>query len=184
MVRMQNKGYGDVEVSEKRFLELSTNPQTGNYDYKSIIEAEGALEGEAQGFYSNVRRLDDNSKVDLDFQAEDINTGKTFFLDHKRMIDFGKLEEQGKDISGFPSPATVAYNMGKKSVKQKDFFLGIEEDGPQERSDVRHIYNFDDIKSVGERLMLMQAVINGAEDARYNYNINDQGMMFLNIDEK
>ena len=37
---MKKKGY-EVNISEDRFLELSTNPQTGQYDEKSIFETEG-----------------------------------------------------------------------------------------------------------------------------------------------
>ena len=39
MSKMKKKGY-EVNISEDRFLELSTNPQTGQYDEKSIFETE------------------------------------------------------------------------------------------------------------------------------------------------
>ena len=42
MSKMKKKGY-EVNVSEDRFLELSTNPQNGQYDEKSIFETEGGL---------------------------------------------------------------------------------------------------------------------------------------------
>ena len=42
MSKMKKKGY-EVNISEDRFLELSTNPQTGQYDEKSIFETEGGL---------------------------------------------------------------------------------------------------------------------------------------------
>ena len=101
MSKMKKKGY-EVNISEDRFLELSTNPQTGQYDEKSIFETEGGLELEANGMVNNLRRPD-NPKVDLDFVAERVSSGETIFMDHKGMIDFGSLSDKGIDISGFPS---------------------------------------------------------------------------------
>ena len=57
--------------------------------------------------YTNVRRPS-NRDVKLDFQATDIKTGNTIFVDHKGMIDFQSLADQGKDLSKFPSHETVA----------------------------------------------------------------------------
>jgi hypothetical protein len=68
MSKMKKKGY-EVNISEDRFLELSTNPQTGKFDEKSIFETEGGLELEAKGMVKNLRRPD-NPKVDLDFVAD------------------------------------------------------------------------------------------------------------------
>ena len=101
MSKMKKKGY-EINIPEERFLELSTNPQTGQYDKKSIFETEGGLELEAKGMVNNLRRPD-NPKVDLDFVAERVSSGETIFMDHKGMIDFGSLSDKGIDISGFLS---------------------------------------------------------------------------------
>jgi hypothetical protein len=85
-------------ISEDRFLELSR----GEFDEKSIFKAEGGLEAEAKGFLKNLRRPE-NPDVDLDFQAELVDSGKTIFVDHKGMIDFGSLSDKWVDISDFPS---------------------------------------------------------------------------------
>lgn len=45
---MNDKGY-QGNISEDRFLELSTNPQTGVFGEKSIFEVEGGLQGEVEG---------------------------------------------------------------------------------------------------------------------------------------
>jgi hypothetical protein len=60
------KGYA-LECNQERFNELSTNPQTGNFDEKSLIEAKGGLQGEAERMYTNIRQLS-NRDVDLDFE--------------------------------------------------------------------------------------------------------------------
>ena len=122
--KMNKKGY-EVNISEDRFLELSTNPQTGEFDEKSISETEGGLELEAKGMVNNLRRPE-NPKVDLDFVAERAGSGETIFIDQKKMIDFGSLSDKGIDISDFPSHESVAFNMGKDSVEQKGKFIGID----------------------------------------------------------
>jgi hypothetical protein len=170
--QMSDKGY-EVNISEDRFLELSRNPQTGKFDEKSIFEAEGGLEAEVLGLFKNLRRPE-NPDVDLDFQAELVDSGKTIFVDHKGMIDFGSLSDIGVDISGFPSHENVAFNMGNDSVEQKGRFVGVDQ-GPTSRSDVVHLYNFTNRRNTAEIPLLMQAVLNGAEQAGYT-----DGIIFLN----
>ena len=79
--------------------------------------------------YRNLRRPA-NPDVRLDFEATDIKTGKRIFVDHKGMIDFQSLADQGKDISRFPSHETVAYRMGQEIPSQKERFIGLPQ-GPK-----------------------------------------------------
>ena len=110
------KGY-ELDCSQERFNELSTNPQTNAIDEKSLIEAKGALQGEVEGMYTNIRRPT-NKAVDLDFEI-DSSKGYTH-VDFKTPIDFEDLaDKKGIDVSNFPSLETVAYNMGKKIPRQK-----------------------------------------------------------------
>ena len=171
---MNYKGYQE-NISEDRFLELSTNPQTGVFDEKSIFEAEGGLQGEVEGLYSNLRRTN-NPKVDLDFEATSLQTGQTIFVDHKAMIDFASLADKGIDTSGFPNHESVAFNMGKDSVFQKERFIGFNK-GPESRDDVLHLYNFKNMRNNAEKPFLVQAVLNGAEQAGYT-----DGILFLNYE--
>jgi hypothetical protein len=174
MSKMKKKGY-EINISEHRFLELCTNPQTGQFDEKSIFETTGGLELEANGMVNNLRRPD-NTKVDLDFMAERVDSGETIFIDHKGMIDFGSLSDKGIDISGFPSHETVAFNMGKDSVAQKGKFIGMDQ-GPASIGEVVHLYNFENLRNRTETPLLMQAVLNGAEQAGYT-----DGIIFLNYE--
>nr|QUS63749.1 hypothetical protein [Haslea silbo] len=171
---INDKGY-QGNISEDRFLELSTNPQTGLFDEKSIFEAEGGLQGEVEGLYSNLRRTN-NPKVDLDFEATSVQTGQTIFVDHKGMIDFASLADKGIDTSGFPTHESVAFNMGKDSVDQKERFIGLDK-GPKSRDDVLHLYNFKKMRNNAEKPFLVQAVLNGAEQAGYT-----DGIRFLNYE--
>lgn len=152
-----------------------SNQQTGVFDEKSIFEAEGGLQGEVEGLYSNLRRTN-NPKVDLDFEATSVQTGQTIFVDHKGMIDFASLADKGIDTSGFPTHESVAFNMGKDSVDQKERFIGLDK-GPKSRDDVLHLYNFKDIRNNAEKPFLVQAVLNGAEQAGYT-----DGIRFLNYE--
>ena len=121
-------------------------------------------------------RRTDNPKVDLDFVAERTDSGQTIFVDHKGMIDFGSLSDIGIDTSGFPSHESVAFNMGKDSVDQKGRFVGFDK-GPSSMTEVVHLYNFQNIRNRSEIPLLMQAVLNGAEQAGYT-----DGILFLNYE--
>jgi hypothetical protein len=174
-ISKMNKKGSEVNISKDRFLELSTNPQTGEFDEKSISETEGGLELEAKGMVNNLLRPE-NPKVDLDFVAERAGSGETIFIDHKEMIDFGSLSDKGIDISGFPSHESVAFNMGKDSVEQKGKFIGIDQ-GPASIAEVVHLYNFRNIRDRTEIPLLIQAVLNGAEQVDYT-----DGIIFLNYE--
>ena len=148
---------------------MCINQETGAIDEKSIFEARGGLQGEGQKLYKNLRRPA-NSDVRLDFEATDIKTGNRIFIDHKKMIDFQSLADQGKDISRFPNHATVAYNMGQAIPAQKERFIGIPQ-GPKAATEVLHLVNFDSIRNSLEKPSLMSAVLNGAEDTGGGDNI-------------
>lgn len=64
--------------------------------------------------------------------------------------------------------------MGRDSVSQKGRFLGLP-DGPQTPGDVFQVYDFKGMKNVDEIPSLMEAVVNGAEQAGY-----DEGIIFMN----
>lgn len=115
--------------------------------------------------------------VDFDFVAERVGSGETIFIDHKGMIDFGSLSDKGIDISGFPSHESVAFNMGKDSVDQKGKFIDMDQ-GPISIEAVVHLYNFENIRNRTEIPILMQAVLNGAEQAGYM-----DGIIFLNYEQ-
>lgn len=68
MLKMKKKGY-KLDVFKNRFVELSMNPQTGQYNEQSIFETIGSLELETDGMIKNFR-LPDNPSVNLGFMAE------------------------------------------------------------------------------------------------------------------
>ena len=169
---ISEKGY-KLECSEERFNELSTNPQTGAIDEKSLIEAKGGLQGEAQGMYTNLRRPT-NKAVDLDFE---INSSKGYtHVDYKTPIDFQDLaDNKGIDVSNFPSLETVAYNMGQKIPPQKEEFCGLTS-GPKSPENVLHVVNLDLIRDSNQKQNMIDSVLKGAEDK----SGNAVGIYFLN----
>jgi len=127
------------------------------------------LQGERQRIYENLR-CPANPDVRLDFEAIDIKTGNPIFVDHKSMIDFQSLVDQGKDISRFPSHKTVAYRMGQDIPSQKERFIGLTQ-GPKSANEVLHLVNFDKIRNSLEKPSLIRTVLNGAKDAGCGDNI-------------
>lgn len=106
-INMKEKGSNTEQISEKRFLKLSTNPQTGHFDEKSLAETIGGLQYKLSGSIKNLR-CPENSKVDLDFVAQSTNSGKTIFIDHKQMIDFQTLADtKGINVKHFPSHESI-----------------------------------------------------------------------------
>ena len=172
MQEISKKGY-ELECSQKRFNELSTNLQTGSPDEKSLIEAKGGLQGEAQGMYTNIRRPT-NKAVDLDFEI-DSSKGYTY-VDYKTPIDFQDLaDKKGIDVSNFPSLETVAYNMGKKIPPQKEEFCGLP-GGPKSPDNVLHVVNLGLIRDSNQKQNMIDSVLKGAEDK----GGNTAGIYFLN----
>jgi len=172
MQEISEKGY-ELECRQERFNELSTNPQTGSIDEKSLIEAKGGLQGEALGMYTNIRRPS-NKAVDLDFEI-DSSKGYTH-VDYKTPIDFQDLaDKKGIDVSNFPSLETVAYNMGKKISPQKEEFCGLP-GGPKSPENVLHVVNLDLIRDSNQKQNMIDSVLKGAEDN----SDNTAGIYFLN----
>ena len=60
--------------------------------------------------------------------------------------------------------------MGKNNVDQKGKFIGMDQ-GPTSMGEVVHLYNFENIRNNAEKPLLMQAVLNGAEQAGYTDGI-------------
>lgn len=172
---MANKNV-KINCSQQRFNDLAVNQETNAIDFISIVEAKGALQAEGQGLLTNIRRPS-NPDVRLDFEANDIITGKRIFVDHKSMIDFNVFAaETGKNINKFPTHKKVAYDMGAKIAKQKETFLGYV-DGPKSKNDVWHLVDFERMGNPLEKPLLIEYVLQGAERAGCGENI-----FFLNYE--
>lgn len=60
--------------------------------------------------------------------------------------------------------------MRKDSVNQKEKFIGMDP-GPAPMAKVVHLHNFENIQNRTEISLLMQAVLNGAEQVEYTDGI-------------
>ena len=153
----------ELDCTQERFNQLVTDPKTGIPNEKILIEVKGALQGEAEGFYKNIRRPS-NRAVDLDFEI-DPTDGFTF-VDLKTPVDFKYLADKGVDLSKprFKSLDRIAYKMGKKIPPQKERFCGLE-NGPLKPENVLHIVNLELIQDPQEKASILNAVLEGAEAA-------------------
>ena len=88
----------------------------------------------------------------------------------------GVLAKDGIDISRIPDDETIAFRMGKNSVNQKRRFFNKNE-VPTCMEDVVHVYNFEKIQDKTETPVLIQAVLNGAQQNGYT-----DGIIFLNYE--
>jgi hypothetical protein len=166
-----------VQCDLPRFKQLSTNPETGRVDEKSLIEARGCLQAEGLGLIDNIHRPT-NPRVNLDFQGTDPNTGKTVFMDHKYMRDWKNLNEKGVNTTKFPTLEKVGYNMGESLTAQKTRYIG-QYGGPESPDDVIHLINMGDIVNSSDKPAIMKQIIKGAEDAGCVINNN---ILFINSD--
>jgi len=137
-----------VDSSLQRFSDLSLNQETRTIDFSSIFEAKVGLQAESLKIYSNLR-CPVKLYVRLDFEARHVKTGTHIFVDHKGMIDFQSLAEQGKDISKFPSHATLAYLIKQDNPSQKECFIGLPQVA-ESANEMLHLINFDKIRNPSE----------------------------------
>lgn len=174
MQEISKKGY-ELECSQERFNELSTNPQTGSPDEKSLVEAKGGLQREAQGIYTNIRRPS-NKAVDLDFDFEIDSLKGYTHVEYKTPIDFQNLaDNKGIDVSNFPTLEKVAYDIGLKIPPQKEKFCGLP-GGPKSPDNVLHVVNLDLIRDSNQKQNMIDSVLKGAKKKSHN----TAGIYFLN----
>ena len=134
------------------------------------------LQGEAQGLYTNIRRPS-NKSVKIDFEIDSLE-GYTY-VDYKTPIDFTALAKKKRvDMSGFPSPKIVGYNMGTKILDQKKRYCSIA-DGPKSPENVLHVINLDLVNDPIKKQAIIEGVLNGAER---NSNTTT-GIYFLNYED-
>lgn len=172
MEEMSKKCY-ELECSQERFNELSTNLQTGSLDKKSLIEAKGGLQGEAQRMYINIRRPN-NKAVDLDFEMDSYKNYTHVY--YKTPIDFQDLaDKKGIEVSNFPNLETVAYIIGKKIARQKEEFCGLPV-GPKSSDNLSHVVNLGLIRNSNQKQNIIDRVLKEAEEK----SDNTVGIYFLN----
>lgn len=66
------------------------------------------------------------------------------------MINFTSLVNKGIYRLNFTTHESVVFSIGKYSVNQKEWFIGLNK-GPKCRDDVLHLYNFKNIKNNAEK---------------------------------
>ena len=112
---MKSKGYSvsDIDCDVERFEELSTNPETGFVDQKSLNEAKTILQSEKENLVVNARRPNlKKGEPNLDFVVD--GPGPYKYVDVKNPIDPGKFP--GRKTETIPK---MSKRIGKKITMQK-----------------------------------------------------------------
>lgn len=113
-----------------------------------------------------------NPDVDIDFEAEGVGIYlEITHADAKTPISLQKLKRQGKAVSGPSSYRSAVFSMGKKLVRQKARFVGLE-GGPRGPENVLHIIDLRKIENCQDKLEVVQGVYEGVELAGSTENIH------------
>ena len=100
-----------VHVSYKRFKQLSFNKERHRCNDKSIVEACGIIQAEAEGFFKNARRIS-NPEINLDFVIDAYKTKRILLMDHKCMLDRMTVASTGANMKKVKSHKDIAFKMG------------------------------------------------------------------------
>lgn len=155
--------------SEEKFKQLATDPRSGSISRVSIDEARGAVQAEIEGKLIQPRRPDVEvaKRVDLDMKTE--GPGPWTHADLKHPIGSEMLRKQGQSIS----LEDMSENIGRKIVKQKQKFVGLE-GGPESSENVGHIVDLAYVPDF-EKEIVKENILKGARNAG-----SDEGIVFLN----
>ena len=147
--------FDPMDYDEAKFLELAKDPNAKRtvFHKTTFDEARSALHAEMEGYVENPQRL---------------NHPFTH-LDIKHPVGSEILQKQDSLID----LETMAYNIGKKSLNQKQIFCGLDQ-GPKTSENVLHIVDLAYVPS-HEKDIVKEYCLKGAEDAG-----GSEGILFLN----
>jgi hypothetical protein len=157
------KGPFEETENERIFRECSIDPQRKIQTEQAIDETKAILTLKKHGVVTNISRPK-NPAVNLDFEVTGLGDyeGVTH-VDIKTPISFEDLESQGKAVSGPNTYSEVGRSMGKKLLKQKSRFCGLQ-DGPANRDQVLHVIDLKKLPNSDIKKEVMQATLNAVEE--------------------
>ena len=155
---MAKKGY-KIDCNQERFNDLLVNLQTGCITKTSLRKVKAALQGEAEGLYTNLRRPS-NKAVKLDFEI-DSPKGYTH-VEYKTLIDNQEFEETyGISTKAWPKEENTAYIMGREIPREKERFCN-EPTGPKSADNVLHVVNLGFIQDSNQKKSIIVTLLKGA----------------------
>ena len=165
------KRFNTNQCSAKKFKELARDSRANGvkYDRVSIDEARAVVQAEFQNVVIEPTRANklEARRVDLDYKVK--GPDPLTHVDIKQPVGSETLGKQGQTIS----LEDMAYQMGKKIVKQKHRFVGLE-NGPVSPQNVGHIVDLCYVPD-NEKAIVQQNLLKGARDQG-----SDAGITFLN----
>ena len=163
--------------NERIFRECSINPQTGQQDNKSVLEARAVLQAKRQGLVTDVSRPN-NPKVDLDFEVKGLGRYENItHVDVKTPVSLQALRAQGIKPSGPKSYPKMGRVMGTKLIEQKARFCGLD-GGPELPENVLHIVDLRNIPTYQNKSTIVTHLLEAAERAANT----TENILFLNFD--
>ena len=136
----------DIDCDLRRFKELSTNPETGPIDRKSITEARTIVQSEKENLIFNLRCPDlRKGEPNFDFVVD--GPGSYQYADVKNLIDPGRFAPAKRKPESFRK---ISRRIGEKISKHK-----VCSDA------VLHIVDLEQRPSEKKKL-IMSEIINGA----------------------
>jgi len=161
--RFDTKNY-----DQERFKELAKDPKaTIEVFHKTTVdEARTAIHAEIEGLVDNVQRIEQPicKSVDLDFKVA--GPAPYTHMDVKHPVGSEILRKQNKIIN----IKTVAYDMGKNIIAQKERFCKFEQ-GPESSENVLHLIDLPYVPSQ-EKEIVKEYCLKGAGSS--------EGIQFLN----
>jgi hypothetical protein len=157
------------QCPSSKFKQLAYDPIYKDYRIISIDEARAVVQAELQNLVIEPTRPNEFEAklVDLDLKVE--GPDPWTHVDIKQPVGSEALRKQNQTIS----VEEMAYRIGKKIVKQKHYFVGLET-GPLSSENVGHIVDLCYVPS-SEKAIVKQNVLQGAADSG-----SDTGIVFLN----
>lgn len=109
---------------QAKFIELAKDPNAKRTVFHKINvdEARSALHAEMEGYVENPQRLNQpfTKLVELDFKVDVPYPFTNLDIKHPVGSEILQKQDSWMDLE------TMAYNIGKKSVKQKHIFCGLD----------------------------------------------------------
>ena len=128
--------FDTTDYDRVKFLELAKDPNAKKpiFHKKTVDEARAAVQSEMERHIENPQRLEPpfSKSVDLDCAVD--GPLPYTHVDFKHPVGSEILEKQQSS----DNLETMAYNIGKKSVKQKEAFCGLKQ-GPETSENVLHV---------------------------------------------
>ena len=163
-----SKRFDTEQYDQEKFQELSKDPRANKevFHKTTVDEARAAIQSEMEEIVDNPQRIEKPfcKSVDLDFKVD--GPAPYTHMDIKHPVGSDILRKQNREVD----IKTMAYDMGKKIVRQKERFCELDQ-GPKSSKNVLHIVDMSYVRP-DEKGIVKKYCLKGAGSS--------EGIQFLN----